>query len=63
MYAIRSYYGRNQAWYRLAKAGAGFYPELIEELESEGETETGYARVGALSIHHDLEKVIKMKVV
>lgn len=52
---------RNQAWYRLAKAGAGFYPELIEELMNEGETETGYARVGALSIHHDLEKVIKME--
>ena len=37
---------RNQDWYQLAKAGARFYPELIEELQSEGETETGYARVG-----------------
>lgn len=52
---------RNQAWYRLAKAGARFYPELIEELKSEGETETGYAQVGALSIHHDLEKIRKME--
>ncbi|WP_068781333.1 NAD(P)/FAD-dependent oxidoreductase [Paenibacillus sp. GM2] len=52
---------RNQAWYRLAKAGAGFYPKFIEELVNEGETETGYARVGALSIHHDLEKVIRME--
>ncbi|GGG12563.1 NAD(P)/FAD-dependent oxidoreductase [Paenibacillus aceti] len=52
---------RNQAWYRLAKAGASFYPGLIEELIREGETETGYARVGALSIHHDPEKVIKME--
>ncbi|MFD0713549.1 NAD(P)/FAD-dependent oxidoreductase [Paenibacillus sp. GCM10027626] len=52
---------RNQAWYRLAKAGARFYPGLIEELTKEGETETGYARVGALSIHHDLGKLSKME--
>lgn len=52
---------RNQAWYQLAKAGARFYPELIEELKSEGETETGYAQVGALSVHHDIEKIRKME--
>ncbi|MFL1673133.1 NAD(P)/FAD-dependent oxidoreductase [Paenibacillus dendritiformis] len=52
---------RNQAWYRLAKAGARFYPELIKELTSEGETETGYAQVGALSIHDDMEKISKME--
>ncbi|MGM1047374.1 MAG: NAD(P)/FAD-dependent oxidoreductase [Bacillota bacterium] len=51
---------RNQAWYQLAKAGARFYPELIKELKSEGETETGYAQVGALSIHNDVEKIRKM---
>ncbi|MGP0578165.1 NAD(P)/FAD-dependent oxidoreductase [Paenibacillus peoriae] len=52
---------RNQAWYQLAKAGARFYPGLIEELKSEGESETGYAQVGALSIHDDLEKIKKME--
>lgn len=52
---------RNKAWYRLAKAGARYYPVLIEELEREGETETGYARVGALSIHMDPEKIGKME--
>ncbi|WGU97607.1 FAD-dependent oxidoreductase [Paenibacillus dendritiformis] len=52
---------RNQAWYRLAKAGARFYPGLIKELTSEGETETGYAQVGALSIHDDMEKISKME--
>lgn len=52
---------RNQAWYRLAKAGARFYPELIAELESDGETETGYAQVGALVIHKDLEKLKKIE--
>lgn len=52
---------RNQAWYRLAKGGARYYPGLIEELTSEGETETGYAQVGALSIHDDVEKISKME--
>ncbi len=51
---------RNQAWYGLAKAGARFYPGLIAELRSEGETDTGYANVGALSIHHDIEKISRM---
>ncbi|PWV99499.1 glycine/D-amino acid oxidase-like deaminating enzyme [Paenibacillus cellulosilyticus] len=52
---------RNQVWYRLAKAGARYYPELIEQLHSDGETDTGYARVGALSIHEDIVKVDKME--
>ncbi|MCA0755758.1 FAD-binding oxidoreductase [Paenibacillus sp. N4] len=52
---------RNQAWYRLAKAGARFYPGLIEELQREGETETGYTKVGALSIHQDSEKIGKIE--
>ncbi|MFD0959658.1 NAD(P)/FAD-dependent oxidoreductase [Paenibacillus chungangensis] len=51
---------RNQAWYRLAKAGARFYPELIDELRNEGETETGYSKVGSLQLHHDPDKVDKM---
>lgn len=51
---------RNQSWYQLAKKGAHFYPELINELKHEGETETGYAQVGALSIHEDIEKIKKM---
>ncbi|KLU54473.1 oxidoreductase [Paenibacillus sp. VT-400] len=52
---------RNQDWYRLAKAGARFYPGIIAELEGEGETETGYAQVGALSIHTDVDKINKME--
>lgn len=52
---------RNQVWYRLAKAGARYYPELIEQLHSDGETDTGYAQVGALSIHEDVEKVGRME--
>lgn len=51
---------RNQDWYQLAKAGARYYPELITELERAGETETGYAQTGALSIHTDPDKINKM---
>ncbi|MDE8565484.1 FAD-binding oxidoreductase [Anoxybacillus rupiensis] len=51
---------RNQVWYRLARGGAKFYPSLIQELQSHGETETGYERVGALCLHTDKEKLEKM---
>lgn len=52
---------RNQAWYKLAKEGARFYPALIEELERDGETQTGYARVGALSLHREMEKLVDLE--
>jgi D-amino-acid dehydrogenase len=48
---------RNQAWYQLVKGGARYYPTLIEQLEADGETETGYKRVGAISLHTDKEKL------
>jgi D-amino-acid dehydrogenase len=51
---------RNKAWYQLVKAGAKYYPELIEQLEADGEKETGYERVGAISLHTDHEKLEKM---
>ncbi|OCA82290.1 oxidoreductase [Bacillus sp. FJAT-27225] len=52
---------RNKAWYALAKNGAAYYSSLIQQLEEEGETETGYARVGALSLHKDSVKLDKME--
>lgn len=52
---------RNKSWYHLAKAGARIYPQLIEQLAKDGETETGYARVGALSIHTDEKKLQAMQ--
>lgn len=52
---------RNKAWYELAKAGAAYYPHLIQQLEDEGETDTGYQRTGALSLHHDEEKLMEME--
>ncbi|WP_088053158.1 NAD(P)/FAD-dependent oxidoreductase [Virgibacillus dakarensis] len=52
---------RNKAWYRLAKGGARIYPNLIAQLADDGEKETGYDRVGAISIHNDEDKVTAMK--
>lgn len=51
---------RNKAWYQLAKGGAKYYPSLIAELEADGEIDTGYAKVGALSIHTDEKKLSEM---
>jgi D-amino-acid dehydrogenase len=51
---------RNKAWYQLVKGGARYYPELIAKLEADGETETGYKQVGAISLHSDPEKLEKM---
>lgn len=52
---------RNKAWYSLAKNGAAYYEDLIAQLEGDGETETGYKRVGAISLHTDESKLIKME--
>ncbi|SDD03034.1 D-amino-acid dehydrogenase [Terribacillus halophilus] len=52
---------RNKDWYQLAKGGARYYPEIIEELRLDGEEETGYARVGALSLHQDSKKLDAMQ--
>ncbi|MFL5333755.1 MAG: NAD(P)/FAD-dependent oxidoreductase, partial [Geminicoccaceae bacterium] len=37
-------------WRRIAEAGARYYPTLIQRLAEAGETETGYRKVGALSV-------------
>jgi len=52
---------RNQAWYTLAKNGAAYYSSLIEQLEEDGETQTGYKRVGAISLNTDEDKLGKME--
>ncbi|WHY64889.1 FAD-binding oxidoreductase [Neobacillus sp. SuZ13] len=51
---------RNKAWYQLAKGGARYYPELIAQLEADGERDTGYQRVGAISLHTELDKLEQM---
>jgi len=52
---------RNKAWYRLVKGGAKYYPTLINYLKEDGEEETGYKRVGAISLHTDQKKFLKME--
>ncbi|HAM82091.1 NAD(P)/FAD-dependent oxidoreductase [Ornithinibacillus bavariensis] len=52
---------RNKKWYSLARNGARIYPSIVRELKEDGEIETGYAKVGALSIHHAEEKLLAMK--
>jgi D-amino-acid dehydrogenase len=51
---------RNKAWYQLAKGGAKYYPELIAQLEADGEKETGYQQVGAISLHKEMNKLEQM---
>ena len=51
---------RNKAWYQLAKGGARYYPELIAQLEADGEQETGYKQVGAISLHTEMNKLEQM---
>jgi D-amino-acid dehydrogenase len=40
-------------WRRIAEAGARYYPTLVQRLAEAGEVETGYRRVGALSVAAD----------
>lgn len=49
---------RNKAWYTLARLGAKFYPELIQELSQFNETNTGYTKVGLLSLHTEDKKLL-----
>ncbi|WP_445488673.1 NAD(P)/FAD-dependent oxidoreductase [Niallia sp. 03133] len=51
---------RNKRWYLLASEGAKYYPALIEDLAKYEEYSTGYAKVGALSIHSDYSKLEAM---
>ncbi|EIT86731.1 putative oxidoreductase yurR [Fictibacillus macauensis ZFHKF-1] len=41
---------RNKAWYTLARNGAAFYPSLMNQLQKDGEHDTGYEQVGALHL-------------
>ncbi len=52
---------RNQAWYTLAKNGAASYESLIKMLEEDGEHETGYKKVGAISLHTEAKKLDGME--
>lgn len=52
---------RNKAWYALARGGASYYPELIQQLEEDSERDTGYRKVGAISLQRELDKLEKME--
>lgn len=52
---------RNKTWYTLAKNGAAYFNHLIQLLEEDGETDTGYKKVGAISIHTDPVKLQEME--
>ena len=51
---------RNKKWYALVKNGANYYKQLVEELETLGETSTGYKKVGAIALQNDPKKLQKM---
>ncbi|GLY90327.1 NAD(P)/FAD-dependent oxidoreductase [Actinoallomurus iriomotensis] len=49
--------GTDPARYRLASAGARYYPELVGRLNADGRSDTGYARTGALAVAGSAERV------
>ncbi|TMW70459.1 NAD(P)/FAD-dependent oxidoreductase [Alteribacter natronophilus] len=51
---------RNKPWFRLVKGGAAYYPELVNMLKEDGQTETGYSNVGAMLLHSKEDVVDKM---
>ncbi|SLK30757.1 Possible thiamine biosynthesis oxidoreductase ThiO [Mycobacteroides abscessus subsp. abscessus] len=52
---------RNKKWYLLAREGAKYYPSLVQDLNSYHQLNTGYKKVGALSLHSDEAKLEAMK--
>ncbi|WP_186578846.1 NAD(P)/FAD-dependent oxidoreductase [Aquibacillus kalidii] len=48
---------QNKKWYQLVTNGANSYPKLLKELEELGETQTGYAKVGAINIYDTEQKI------
>jgi D-amino-acid dehydrogenase len=47
--------------YRLASGGARYYPDLLSQLAEDGEHDTGYRRVGALSVTADAAELARME--
>jgi D-amino-acid dehydrogenase len=48
-------------WYRLASGGGRYYPQLLSQLAEDGEDDTGYRRVGALSVAADAAQLAMME--
>jgi D-amino-acid dehydrogenase len=51
----------NPDGYRLAAGGARYYPDLLNQLAEDGEQDTGYRRVGALSVTADATELATME--
>lgn len=51
---------RNKPWYTLATSGAAYYDTLIDQLREDGQTETGFKRVGAIRLLTDQARVDKL---
>jgi len=47
----------DEDWYKIAREGAKFYPDLISQLSVDGEENVGYKKVGALCVSHDAEEL------
>src|SRR5699024_3333140 len=45
----------------IAKRGARFYPTLISNLEADGETNTGYKKVGSLYVSKHETEIVEME--
>lgn len=52
---------RNKAWYKLATKGAAYYETLTNHLADDGETDTGFRRVGGIRIHTDKTKLAELE--
>ncbi|KAB7669388.1 NAD(P)/FAD-dependent oxidoreductase [Bacillus sp. B1-b2] len=52
---------RNKRWYVLAKEGAKYYPDLVEQLSGYHDLDIGYKKVGALCLHSDENKLEQMR--
>jgi D-amino-acid dehydrogenase len=50
----------NTNWYQLVRRGAKYYPELVAQLKEDGETNTGYKKVGALGVSLNPEEMDRM---
>ncbi|WP_449354195.1 NAD(P)/FAD-dependent oxidoreductase [Virgibacillus natechei] len=52
---------RDDKWYNIARLGARYYPELIDQLARDGEHKTGYKKVGALSVSSNSEELDRIE--
>ncbi|WP_404455322.1 FAD-binding oxidoreductase [Virgibacillus necropolis] len=48
-------------WYRIAKGGAQYYPELISQLKNDNEENVGYKKVGAICLGANSEELERIE--